>query len=131
MENFIRQYDKRNGKTYCYTQENVVDPETGKLKKKRHCIGRWDEQTQSIIPTGNRGRPRKNITSAVDSNMNLDYKQMYLDAMETIKEKDKTIERLKAQVISYAEAQQQDFASIEKLYQGAQSRLSRFEILGR
>lgn len=51
-----KSYNKRMNTYYVYDTEYVWSEEKQKKVQKRHCIGKWDEATGKIIPTGTRGR---------------------------------------------------------------------------
>ena len=56
------------GIIYCYESTPKWDPEKGQARPTRTYLGRWDEETQSIIPTnGRRGRPKKQEVPAEGS----------------------------------------------------------------
>ena len=48
------------GITYCYDSTPKWDPEKKQARPHKKYLGRWDEETQSIVPsTGKRGRKKK------------------------------------------------------------------------
>ena len=56
----VKYKNPKIGIIYCYESTPKWDPEKGQARPTRTYLGRWDEETQSIIPTnGKRGR-RKN-----------------------------------------------------------------------
>ena len=55
----IHQYDNRVGVTYVYNVEDTYDNATGQTRSRRKLIGKLDQETNEVIPTGKRGRPRK------------------------------------------------------------------------
>ncbi len=55
----VRSYDKKTGVTYVYKSESSWDPVTKMPRPKRTCIGKIDPVTGEIVPTGKRGRPKK------------------------------------------------------------------------
>ena len=71
MSYTVRCYNKNVDATYVYRCENYKDPDTGKWKSRRECVGKLDENGH-IVPTGKRGRKRKEsvaggISSRTDS----------------------------------------------------------------
>ena len=49
-----------SGITYCYDSTPKWDPEKKQARPQKKYLGRWDEETQTIIPTtGKRGRKKK------------------------------------------------------------------------
>lgn len=55
----IKQYHKDTDTTYVYESISYWDPEKKQSRSKRRVIGKLDPVTGEIIPTGKRGRPRK------------------------------------------------------------------------
>ena len=56
----VKYKNPKTGIIYCYESTPKWDPEKGQARPTRTYLGRWDEETQSIIPTnGRRGRPKK------------------------------------------------------------------------
>jgi len=52
----IKQKDKRSGLTYVYDSFSWFDKEKKMSRSKRRLIGRWDEKTETVIPTDGRRR---------------------------------------------------------------------------
>ena len=62
--------DHRTGITYVYEVEKVIDKETGLETKKRHMIGRLDENGNVVPTSGRRGRlPKKENESLKDAQL--------------------------------------------------------------
>ena len=60
----IIKHKTKSGIIYCYDSNPKWDPERKQARPQKTYLGRWDEETQSIIPTtGKRGRKRKEETS--------------------------------------------------------------------
>lgn len=55
----IKQYRKDTGITYVYESESYWDKEKKQPRSRRKLIGKLDEETGEIIPTGKRGRKRR------------------------------------------------------------------------
>ena len=55
----IKQYHKDTDTTYVYESESYWDPELKQARSKRRCIGKIDPDTGEIIPTGRRGKKKK------------------------------------------------------------------------
>ena len=53
---YIYQYDKRFDVTYVYEKVTEVNPLTNSIKTRRKIVGKLDKATNTIIPTGKRGR---------------------------------------------------------------------------
>lgn len=60
----IKQYHKDTDTTYVYESVSYWDAEKGQSRSKRKCIGKIDPATGSVIPTGKRGRKKKDDVSA-------------------------------------------------------------------
>lgn len=64
----VKYKNPKTGVIYCYESTPKWDPEKGQARPTRTYLGRWDEETQSIIPTnGRRGRPKKQDAPAEGS----------------------------------------------------------------
>ena len=64
----VKYKNPKTGIIYCYESTPKWDPEKGQARPTRTYLGRWDEETQSIIPTnGRRGRPKKQEVPAEGS----------------------------------------------------------------
>ena len=64
----VKYKNTKTGIIYCYESTPKWDPEKGQARPTRTYLGRWDEETQSIIPTnGRRGRPKKQEVPAEGS----------------------------------------------------------------
>ena len=55
----VRQYHKDTNTTYVYESEYYYDQDKKQSRSKRRLIGKIDEDTGQIIPTGKRGRKKK------------------------------------------------------------------------
>ena len=56
-----RSYNKHNNTYYVYDTQYVWNEEKQKKVPKRTCIGKWDPETDQVIPTGSEGRLRKKV----------------------------------------------------------------------
>ncbi len=59
----VKLRDKRSGTTYVYESESYWDKEKKQPRSRRKLIGKLDEETGEVIPTGKSGRkksPEKN-----------------------------------------------------------------------
>ena len=59
----IKQYHKDTDTTYVYESESYWDPELKQARSKRRCIGKIDPDTGEIVPTGRRGKKKKEDTA--------------------------------------------------------------------
>ena len=53
-----RSYNKHTNTYYAYETSYVWDEKAQKKVQKKQCIGKFDPETDEIIPNGKRGRPR-------------------------------------------------------------------------
>ena len=53
-----RSYNKHTNTYYAYETSYVWDEKARKKVQKKQCIGKFDPETDKIIPNGKRGRPR-------------------------------------------------------------------------
>ena len=53
-----RSYNKHTNTTYAYETTYVWSDERQRKVQKKKCIGKFDPQTDEIIPNGRRGRPQ-------------------------------------------------------------------------
>ena len=61
MSCIVRGLDKRTGTVYVYESTSYWDPATKMPRCHRRLIGKVDPQTGEVVPTGKRGRPKKNV----------------------------------------------------------------------
>ena len=57
---YVKCFNKKTGVTYIYEAHNYWDKVNKTCKSVRHLIGKLDPETGELVPTGKRGRPRKN-----------------------------------------------------------------------
>lgn len=62
----VRSYSKANDTTYVYEQNMKWNPETKRPEGTRKLIGKIDPVTGEIIPTGKRGRKRKEKPDSIE-----------------------------------------------------------------
>lgn len=91
---YIKQYHKDTDTTYVYESESYWDPEKKQARSRRKVIGKLDPVTGEIIPTGKRGRKKKEATVtektdgiAEDHQLSL----LYEDAKRTLDRQDQVI----------------------------------------
>lgn len=59
----IQQYHKDTDTTYVYESVSYWNAEKGQSRSKRKCIGKIDPATGEMVPTGKRGRKKKDDSS--------------------------------------------------------------------
>ena len=62
-----RSYNKRTNTTYAYETTYVWSDELQRKVQKKKCIGKFDPQTDEIVPNGRRGRPQGTRNSDIGS----------------------------------------------------------------
>lgn len=62
-----RSYNKYNNTYYVYDTQYVWSEEKQKKVPKRTCIGKWDEESNQVIPTGSEGRLRKKAATSEET----------------------------------------------------------------
>lgn len=60
-----KSYNKHNNTYYAYETEYVFDETKQRKVQRRRCIGKYDPETNKIIPTGKRGRPPREWPDSV------------------------------------------------------------------
>ena len=86
--------DKRTGITYVYSSESYWDKDLKAPRNRKKLIGKIDEATGEVVPTGRRGRKPKDGGAA----RNDDYRKLYEESEKQLLEKDHEIQELKAQL---------------------------------
>ena len=102
MASIIKKLDKQTGITYVYESESYWDKEKKQPRSKRKLIGKIDEQTGEIVPTGGRkGRRRNELTQSpqtacTDGNT---LKALCAEQAEELCRKEEEISSLKKQIL--------------------------------
>ena len=101
MASIIKKLNKQTGVTYVYESESYWDKEKKQPRSKRKLIGRIDEETGEVVPTGGRGRPKKRETADVSQMVSDDgtLKALCLEQEMLIRQNDAEISALKKQVM--------------------------------
>ncbi len=60
----VKSYSKANNVTYAYEQDMKWNPVTKRPEGTRKLIGKFDPETGQIVPTGKRGRKKKETASS-------------------------------------------------------------------
>ena len=69
MASIIKKLNKQTGFTYVYESEFYWDKDKKQPRSKRKLIGKIDEETGEIVPTGTRGKPGKRETLCTPENI--------------------------------------------------------------
>jgi len=106
----VKHTDKRTGVTYVYESESYWDKEKKQPRSKRTLIGKLDEATGEIIPTGKSGRKR---TESTDKNETPDI--VITDQVNLLAEKDAQISALKAEIASLKKEKKEAISILNSL----------------
>ena len=66
MSSIIKCLNKQTGTTYVYESTSYWDPATKMPRCHRRLIGKLDPETGKVVPTGKRGRPKKDVGAALE-----------------------------------------------------------------
>jgi len=91
---YIKQYHKDTDTTYVYESESYWDPEKKQARSRRKVVGKLDPVTGDIIPTGKRGRKKKEATVTEEANGTAESRQLslqYEDAKRTLDRQEQLI----------------------------------------
>ena len=104
--------DKRTGITYVYESESYWDKDLKAPRNHKKLIGKIDEETGEIVPTGKRGRKPKEKNEERDDR---DYKKLYEADEERIRKNEMKILELEAQLSETKRAMKQMHQTLEKI----------------
>ena len=110
----IRQYRKATDTVYVLDAERIYDPEKKQTRYvHRRLIGKVDPSTGEVIPTGKRGRPRKDPAA---KNAQDEQEKVTASNGQTIAELTARIEQLQQEL----EASQEQIRSMNSIMQSIQ-----------
>ena len=109
----VKLKDKRTGITYVYESESYWDKEKKQPRSHRKLIGKLDDQTGEIVPTGKSGR-KKGPAGAGNTPT---ASEPITEYIRVIEEKDALIRDLKAENKALKKAKQDILQSLEMLCQ--------------
>ena len=89
----VKLKDKRTGTTYVYESESYWDKEKKQPRARRKLIGKLDEETGEIVPTGKSGR-KKSVQKETEEK---DSKTPVTEHLRIIAEKEEQIRTLEAE----------------------------------
>ncbi|MBR1892865.1 MAG: hypothetical protein IJ815_04980 [Lachnospiraceae bacterium] len=112
----VKQYHKDTDTTYVYESTSYWDAEKGQSRSKRKVIGKVDPVTGEIVPTGGKGRKKKNPEVQAD---NVQQKSLAED-IETIRRQQIEISSLKEQISALETDNRRLKAMIKKAAQMAE-----------
>ncbi len=101
MASIIKKLNKQTGVTYVYESESYWDKEKKQPRSRRKLIGKIDEETGEIVPTGGRrGRKIRKLTElpqTLPAGSNLE--TLCLEQAEQLRQNDAELSALKKQVM--------------------------------
>ena len=110
----VNHKDKRTGVTYVYESEAYWDKEKKQPRSRRTLIGKLDEATGEIIPTGKSGRKKtapEEVVGITEASTPI------TDLVNLLAEKDAIISSLKAENAALKKEKQEILKSLEMLCQ--------------
>lgn len=110
--------DNRTGTVYVYESESYWDKEKKAPRNRKKLIGKLDEATGEIIPTGKRGRKLKaeQQGTAKDGTLEqMDYKKLYESCMENLQQKQRQIMELNSEVSELKKELKKQGNTLEKI----------------
>ena len=94
----IKQYHKDTDTTYVYDSQSYWDAEKGQSRSKRKLLGKLDPQTGEIIPTGQRGRKKKEHPAEDPAHAEAQAAAASAGYLEKIQQQELTIRQQQAQI---------------------------------
>ena len=109
----IKQYHKDTDTTYVYDSVSYWDAEKGQSRSKRKLLGKLDPATGEIIPTGQRGRKKKERPAEDSEQVEAKVATVTAGYLEKIQQQELTIRQQQAQIAELSKriAQMEDTIS--------------------
>jgi hypothetical protein len=109
----IKQYHKDTDTTYVYDSVSYWDAEKGQSRSKRKLLGKLDPITGEIIPTGQRGRKKKECPVEDPEQVEAKVTAVTAGYLEKIQQQELTIRQQQAQITELSKriAQMEDTIS--------------------
>ena len=109
----IKQYHKDTDTTYVYDSVSYWDAEKGQSRSKRKLLGKLDPATGEIIPTGQRGRKKKERSAEDPEQVEAKVAAATAGYLEKIQQQELTIRQQQAQITELSKriAQMEDTIS--------------------
>ncbi len=101
MASIIKQLNKQNGITYVYESESYWGKEKKQPRSRRKLIGKIDDETGEVVPTGGRtGRKKANLTNIPKTfSSDKQLEALCREQAEQLRQNDGEISALKKQVM--------------------------------
>lgn len=94
----IKQYHKETDTTYVYESVSYWDSEKGQSRSNRKLLGKLDPETGEIVPTGKRGRKKKEPTVEETASFKAQLSAASDSYMEQIRQQKLTIRQQEIQI---------------------------------
>lgn len=107
----VKLRDKRSGTVYVYESESYWDKEKKQPRSRRKLLGKWDEATGEIVPTGKSGR-KKGVSGQKEGTP-----EPITGYIQAIEEKDAQIRELKAENKALKKERQEILQALHELCQ--------------
>ena len=94
----IKQYHKDTDTTYVYDSQSYWDAEKGQSRSRRKLLGKLDPETGEIIPTGQRGRKKKECPAEDPALVETKVAAVTAGYLEKIQQQELTIRQQQVQI---------------------------------
>ena len=94
----IKQYHKDTDTTYVYDSTSYWDVEKGQSRSRRKLLGKLDPETGEIIPTGQRGRKKKERPAEDPAQIDARVAAASAGYLEMIQQQELTIRQQQTQI---------------------------------
>lgn len=108
----VKHTDKRSGVTYVYESESYWDKEKKQPRSKRTLIGKIDEETGEVVPTGRSGKKRSESAGNTEQEKT---PEVITDHVRLLAEKEEIISSLKAENRRLLKEKQEILEALEVL----------------
>ena len=110
----VHQKNKNTGVTYVYESHSYRDKVTKQPRSKRKLIGRLDEATGEIVPTRKRAN---NVTTQHSTPVGTNVADVPINHpfLQSVREKDKTIRELRAEISKLRKEREQLASELRKI----------------
>ncbi len=101
MASIIKKLNKQTGVTYVYESESYWDKEKKQPRSRRKLIGKIDEETGEVVPTGGRGGRKKRKLTELPETLpaGSSLETLCLEQAEQLRQNDAELSALKKQVM--------------------------------
>lgn len=111
----IKQYHKDTDTIYVYESVSYWDADKGQSRSRRKCIGKIDPATGEMVPTGKRGRQKKETTPSHPGEDGLRIQHLYEKEQSKVKELEMQKATLEQELASVKKQRDQLQAALRKI----------------